>query len=220
MVRQRLPALQPEPVAPIETTGLRNGSRRPAVWISVETGLIPAAGLLSRTEAAPFGPAAVFGFPATFTRATGLTATAFTVAGLVATCATAGFGPALPAFTETEFCGVPFAPGTADCFTRTPTIGALFGETAFGPAVVGFAAGTAFAFASALAGFAAAAFTETALTAGAVDAVFVPAEIVFAFGFDTAGFPEACTEGVFAVESTGFTETAAFAFGATLVAVA
>jgi hypothetical protein len=139
---------------------------------------------------------------------------------LVATCATAGFGPALPAFTETEFCGVPFAPGTAVCFTRTPTIGALFGETAFGPAVVGFAAGTAFAFASALAGFAAAAFTETALTAGAVDAVFVPAEIVFAFGFDTAGFPEACTEGVFAVEITGFTETAAFAFGATLVAVA
>jgi len=174
--------------------------------------------LLSWTEAVPFGPAAVFGFPATFTRATGLTATAFTVAGLVATCATAGFGPALLAFAETEFCGVPFATGTAVCFTRTPTIGELFAETAF--AVVSFAAGTAFAFASALAGFAAAAFTETALTAGAVDAVFVPAEIVFAFGLDTADFPEACTDSVFAVESTGFIETAAFAFGATLVAVA
>jgi hypothetical protein len=220
MVRQRLPALQPEPVAPIETTGLRNGSRRPAVWISVEAGLIPAAGLLSWTEAATFGRAAVFGFAASFTRTTGLTAAAFTVAGLVATCATAGFGPALLAFTETEFCGVPFATGTAVCFTRTPTVGALFAGMAFGPAVVGFAAGTGFAVGSTLAGFAAVAFTETAFAAGVVDAVFVPAEIVLGFGFDTAGFPEACTEGVFAVESTGFTETAAFAFGATLVAVA
>jgi hypothetical protein len=176
--------------------------------------------LLSRIDGATLERAATFALPEALTRATGLTVTGFTPAGLVATCATAGFGPALLAFTETEFCGAPFATGTAVCFTRTPTIGALFAETAFGPGVVGFAAGTAFAFGSKLAGFAAAAFTETGLVTGADDAVFVPAEIVFAFGLDTAGFPEACTEGVFAVESTGFTETAAFAFGVTLVAVA
>jgi hypothetical protein len=110
--------------------------------------------------------------------------------------------------------------------TKTPTIGAIF------------AAGTAFTFESALTGLTAAAFTETAFAAGTVDTLFVPLEIAFTFGLDTAGFPEACTEAVFAVDAAGFTETAfrvdvagftagvaftetaAFAFGAALAPLA
>ena len=175
------------------------------------------------------GPAtlatATFAWAGALTCATGLAAPAFTLAGLVTACATAGFGPALPAFTETEFgCEAPFATGAAVGLTKTPTIVALF------------ATGTAFTFESALTGLTAAAFTETPFAAGAGDTLFVPAEI--AFGLDTAGFPEACTEPVFAVDTAGFTETgfwvdvavftagvaftetAAFALGAALVAVA
>jgi hypothetical protein len=94
--------------------------------------------------------------------------------------------------------------------TKTPTIGALF------------AAGTAFTFESALTGLTAAGFTETAFAAGTVDALFVPLEIAFVFGLDTAGF----TETAFWVDVAGFTagvaftETAAFAFGAALAPLA
>jgi hypothetical protein len=131
------------------------------------------------------------------------------LAGLVTTCATAGFGPAL-AFTETELgCEAPFETGAAVGLTKTPTIGALF------------ATGTAFTFESTLTGLTAA-FTETVFAAGAGDTLFVPVEIVFAFGLDTAGF----TETAFWVDVAGptagvaFTETAAFAFGAALAPLA
>jgi hypothetical protein len=107
------------------------------------------------------------------------------LAGFGMTCATAGLGLVLLAFTETEFCcEAPFALGCA------------------------------------LAGLAVAAFTETAFDAGTGETLFVPVEIVFAFGFDTAGFPEACTKAVFAVETAGFTEIAGFAFGTVLAALA
>src|SRR4051794_22872176 len=136
MVRQRFPALQPEPVAPMAITGLTNGSRQPAARTASEAFLI-SAGLLSCTEGAALGPAAAvtaaFVLPALFTRATGLTAT-FTLAGLA--CATAGLGATLLAFTETEFdCGAALADGAAAGLTRNPTIGAppFVAGTAFGP---------------------------------------------------------------------------------------
>ena len=170
MVRQRFPALQPDPAAPIATTGLRNGSRHPAERISSETGLF-SAGLLSCTDGFALGTAATvataFLWPAVLTRATGLTATVFTVPGLVMTCTTADFGPALLAFTETEFgCEDALATGAAVGLTRTPTIGALFvAEAALELFATGFTADacaeTVFVFESALAGFAAC--TETAL---------------------------------------------------------
>jgi hypothetical protein len=54
--------------------------------------------------------------------------------------------------------------------------------------------------------------------------LFVPAEILLAFGVATAGFPEAGTEAAFAVDTVGLTDTAlavaALAFGAALVALA
>jgi hypothetical protein len=160
------------------------------------------------------------------------------------TCATAGFGLAPLAFTETGFgCETPFATGAAVGLTRTPTIGALLpAGTALGATVAGFTAEAcaeiAFAFGSTLAGLAAAALTVTAFAAGAGDALFVAAEIVFAFGPATAGFPEAVAEAAFAVDTVGltetafgvevegfvagvaFTETAAFDFGVALVALA
>src|SRR5450432_4422296 len=48
MARQRLPELHPEPVAPMFTTGLTNGSRRLAAWTG-SAGLLSPAGLLSWT---------------------------------------------------------------------------------------------------------------------------------------------------------------------------
>jgi len=118
------------------------------------------------------------------TRATGLTATAFAVAGFGIACAIAGFGPNLLAFTETELdCAAALAAGTAAGFTRTPTIGALFVPcAALGPTLAGFAA-------EACAG------------------LFVP-EVVFAFGPATAGFPEAGPEAIFWADTAGFSETA------------
>jgi hypothetical protein len=146
---------------------------------------------------------------------------------LVPTWATAGFVLAL-LFTEIEDFGeVPFATAITAGLAKTPTTGVLLAaETAFGPAVAAF-----------IAGLAAAAFTETALAAGAADALLLPVEIV-AFELDTAGLAEACTEAAFAFESAGFTETAfwvevaglavdvalteaaAFVFGVTLAALA
>jgi hypothetical protein len=111
-----------------------------------------------------------------------------------------------------------------------------------GPVVAGFTAaagaGTTFTFESTLVGLVAAALTETAFAAAAGDALFAPAEIVFALGPATAGFPEAVAEAAFAVDTVGlpetafgvevegfvadvaFTETATFDFGVALVALA
>jgi hypothetical protein len=77
-----------------------------------------------------------------------------------------------------------------------------------------------------------AALTETAFAGAAGEALFVPDEIVFAFGLATADFPEPDTEAAFAVD-TALTETAfwvevaglgfaeiAVTFGAVLVPLA
>jgi len=115
---------------------------------------------------------------------------------------------ALP-FTETEEFSreVPFATPTIAGLAKTPTTGVFAAGTAFGPAVEGFVAGTATAV-----------LTECALAAETVDALFVPE--IAAFGLDATGFAEACAEAVFAVATTGFTETAAFTFGAAVVVFA
>jgi hypothetical protein len=125
-------------------------------------------------------------------------------------------------FTETEFSfEAPLATGTAAGLTKTPTIGAFLpAGSAPDAAVVVFAAdtwtGTGFTFGPRLAGLAAAAFTETAFVAVAVDGLFVPAEIGFAFGV-TFDF----TETAFCVATdVAFTEPAAFVFGTTLVVLA
>lgn len=129
-------------------------------------------------------------------------------------------------FIETEFdFEVPFVTAATAGLAKTPTIGAVF------------AAGT-FTLASALAGLAVAALTETAFAAGTADMLFVPVEIGFTFGLDTTGFAEGCTEPAFAVDTVGFTETvfwagvagfavdvaltetAAFAFGFAVVVLA
>src|SRR5712664_3443695 len=60
MARQRLPELHPEPVAPIWTTGLTNGSRRLAAWTG-SAGLLSPAGLLPWT-ATGAGGAELLGF--------------------------------------------------------------------------------------------------------------------------------------------------------------
>ena len=186
------------------TTGLTNGSRQPAARTSSEA-FLGSAVLLSCTEGAGLGPAAAataaFVLPATFTRATGLTAIAFVLTGFAITFATAGFVPATLALTETEFdCGVALAAGTAVGFTRTPTIGTPFvAGTALGPALTGF---TAEACAGVVLTFEP---TLTGLGAGIDDALFFPDEIVFAFA---AGLPEVAAEAVFALDTAGFTETA------------
>jgi hypothetical protein len=72
-----------------------------------------------------------------------------------------------------------------------------------------------------LAGLAAAAFTETAFVATAVDGLLVPAEIGFAFGvtFDTTktGF---CVGLPGFLADVAFAEPAAFVFGTALVVLA
>jgi hypothetical protein len=144
--------------------------------------LVCAVGLFSWTLA----PATTFVFAAAFTRATGLTATVFVPGALAITWATAGFGPALPAFTKAVGCEAPFTTGTVVGLTKTPTVGALFAGTAL---LAVDACGITFCFGSRLADFGTGAFTETAFCAGVVDALFAPAEIVF-FRPATTGLTE------------------------------
>jgi hypothetical protein len=160
------------------------------------------------------------------TFATGFTATAFTLAGLVTTCATAGFG-FVALFTETAcVCGTLFGAAPDAGFTKTPITGALLVTgAAFAPEFTGFIADACleatFAFESALAGFAACetAFAFKAGTAGLVAACAEPALLVT--DAPAGLLPATCTEAGFTNGAffDAFTGTA-FTFGATLVALA